>query len=125
MKALEYYYDALDRLVKGEPINVPKTSKINLDTVALEAGRKRGSIKKSRPSFAGLIFDIESAAMRHKPRDADLSEKLKKAKEQYRELKLKYLDSLNREIMLSNRVRELEAIIEADNVYKMGSSGSK
>ena len=79
MKALEYYYDALDRLVKGEPINVPKTSKINLDTVALEAGRKRGSIKKSRPSFAGLIFDIESAAMRHKPRDADLSRKVKKS----------------------------------------------
>ena len=125
MKALENYYDALDRLVKGQPINVPKTSKINLDTVALEAGRKRGSIKKSRLSFAGLIFDIESAAMQHKPRGTDLSEKLKKAKEKYQELKLKYLDSINREIMLSNRVRELEAIIEADNVYKISTAGNK
>ena len=36
------YFDALDRLKSNNPTNVPKGSKINNDTVALEAGRKRG-----------------------------------------------------------------------------------
>lgn len=45
-ETLEEYFDALERLKSNQPINVPKNSKINNDTVALEAGRKRGSIKK-------------------------------------------------------------------------------
>jgi hypothetical protein len=43
---LEECFQALERLIKNRPINVPMNSKINKDTVALEAGRKRGSIKK-------------------------------------------------------------------------------
>jgi hypothetical protein len=35
-----------------------KGSKVNNDNVALEAGRKRGSIKKSRESFLELIGEI-------------------------------------------------------------------
>mgnify|MGYP006900717094 CR=1 FL=1 len=45
---LQEYFDALDRLKSNNPTNVPKGSKINNDTVALEAGRKRGSIKKKQ-----------------------------------------------------------------------------
>ena len=49
------YEEALSRLVaRGE--------KVNLDTVAVEAGRKRGSIKRSRPAFEELIQKIELAA---------------------------------------------------------------
>lgn len=61
MSALSDYYNALDRLIKNQPINVAPGGKINKDTVALEAGRKRGSIKPSREGFAELIADIESA----------------------------------------------------------------
>lgn len=60
MNALNDYYAALERLKANKPIALPKGSAINNDTVALEAGRKRGSIKKSR--HAALIVAIEQAA---------------------------------------------------------------
>jgi len=119
MSAIFEYYEALERLIQSKPVILTKGSKINLDTVALEAGRKRGSIKKSRSSFAGLIADIEAAARSAEPIEKDLSERLRAAKDAYKQLKLKYLESLNREVVLSNRIRELEAIIEADNVHKL------
>lgn len=50
----------LVRLKANKPIVLPKGSAINNDSVALEAGRKRGSIKKSR--HAALIEPIEQAA---------------------------------------------------------------
>ena len=60
MSALNEYYAALERLKANKPIILPKGSAINNDTVAMEAGRKRGSIKKSR--HAALIEAIEQAA---------------------------------------------------------------
>jgi hypothetical protein len=53
---LSEYFEALERLTKGRPVNVPKGSKITNDSVSLEAGRKKGTIKKSRP-----IFKLDSA----------------------------------------------------------------
>jgi len=60
---LEDYFLALERLKKGHPNIVPKGTKITNDAVALEAGRGKGSIKKSRPSFIKLIQAIDDAAM--------------------------------------------------------------
>ena len=60
MSALNEYYAALERLKVNKPTILPKGSAINNDTVALEAGRKRGSIKKSR--HVTLIEAIELAA---------------------------------------------------------------
>ena len=60
MPAVDYYYDALNRLRRNKPVLVKKGSAINKDTVALEAGRKRGSIR-NRPEFSQLIADIEKA----------------------------------------------------------------
>lgn len=60
--ALTDYFEALERLIKGRPINIPKGSKITNDNVSLEAGRKKGTIKKSRPIFKSLIDAIEAAA---------------------------------------------------------------
>jgi len=62
MSAAVNYRAALQRLIEGTPKNVPKGSAINKDTVALEAGRKRGSIKKSRDEHSDLIAEIEAAA---------------------------------------------------------------
>lgn len=56
------YYAALDRLTAAKPQVVAKGTKISNDAVSLEAGRKKGSIKKSRLVFAGLIAHIELAA---------------------------------------------------------------
>lgn len=41
---------------------VDRGEKINNDTVALEAGSSRGSIKRSRPAYADLIAAIDLAA---------------------------------------------------------------
>lgn len=60
MSVLNDYYAALERLKANKPEVLPKGSAINNDTVAMEAGRKRGSIKKSR--HAALIEAIEQAA---------------------------------------------------------------
>lgn len=56
------YFDALERLEKGRPVNVPKGTKITNDNVSQEAGRKKGTIKKSRPVFKELIDAIDAAA---------------------------------------------------------------
>lgn len=60
MSALDEYYAALERLKANKPNVLAKGFAINNDTVALEAGRKRGSIKKSR--HAALVQAIEQAA---------------------------------------------------------------
>ncbi|EPG41498.1 MULTISPECIES: hypothetical protein [Acinetobacter] len=60
MSALNEYYAALERLKANKPTVLPKGSAINNDTIALEAGRKRGAIKKSR--HAALIEAIEQVA---------------------------------------------------------------
>lgn len=56
------YFEALERLKKGRPANVPKGSKLTNDNVSMEAGRKKGTIKKSRPAFKELINAIDAAA---------------------------------------------------------------
>ena len=60
-KMINNYYLALERLVKNKPTIVQSPYKINNDTVAIEAGRKRGAIKQSRPELAELILDIKHA----------------------------------------------------------------
>lgn len=60
------YLDALERLKKNAPVRVPKGSPINKDQVALEAGRKRGTIR-NRPGFEQLIAEIESATSEKPP----------------------------------------------------------
>lgn len=59
---LSDYFEALERLTKGHPVNVPKGSKITNDNVSTEAGRKKGTIKKARPVFKELIDAIDAAA---------------------------------------------------------------
>ena len=62
MNTLQDYFDALERLKNNKTINVPLGTKISNDAVSLEAGRKKGTIKKSRPQFAELIAKIDTAA---------------------------------------------------------------
>ncbi|GEM_PF-1493371 len=55
------YFAALERLKQNKPERIEKGSQINKDTVALEAGRKRGSIR-NRHGFETLIEAIETAS---------------------------------------------------------------
>ncbi|MEH6817097.1 MAG: hypothetical protein V7683_11215 [Pseudoalteromonas distincta] len=108
MGAVDNYMSALERLKNNTPVVLPKGTRISKDTVALEAGRKRSSIKKSRPQFANLIEEIELAAsIQSKPEEDSKAnlDKLKSEKEHYKNL---YHQSLNRELMLIKRLSDLE-----------------
>ena len=80
MSVLSEYYAALERLKANKPTILPKGSAINNDTVALEAGRKRGSIKKSR--HVALVEAIEQAKTKTKAVKSDYEQ----LKEDYEKL---------------------------------------
>ena len=97
---LQDYRDALARLIRGKPENVPKGTKITNDSVSLEAGRKKGTIKRSRPIFKDLIDDIKAAAAEQlKPEDAQKAriDQLKAEVSKYRTL---WEEALTREVSL-------------------------
>lgn len=108
---LTEYYEALDRLIKNKPIRVPKSAKINNDNVALEAGRKKGTIKKSRPIYKDLISSIKIANEKIKTdENQDLSKiKYMKFKEESYKYKILWEESLAREISLIHEIAELKA----------------
>ena len=88
MSALNEYYAALERLKANKPTILPKGSAINNDTVALEAGRKRGSIKKSR--HAALIEVIEQAAQQVGQNILSPSQRVEQAKNKTKVVKSDY-----------------------------------
>ena len=88
MSALNDYYAALERLKANKPIILPKGSAINNDTIAMEAGRKRGSIKKSR--HAGLIDAIEQAAQAAGQDILSPTQQIEKAKSKTKAMKRDY-----------------------------------
>ena len=88
MSALNEYYAALERLKANKPIILPKGSAINNDTVALEAGRKRGSIKKSR--HAALIEEIGLAAQQVGQNVLSPTQRIEQAKTKTKAVKSAY-----------------------------------
>lgn len=108
---IEDYYKALDRLISNKPINVEKGTKINNDTVALEAGRKRGTIKKSRPAFDSLIKAIEQAQSEQNLPMEKLKLQKSKYKDDAEDYRQKYEDALKRELMYIEKINKLEKVI--------------
>ena len=88
MSVLNEYYAALERLKANKPTILPKGSAINNDTVALEAGRKRGSIKKSR--HAALIDAIEQAAQQVGQNVLSPAQRIEQAKTKTKAVKSAY-----------------------------------
>lgn len=117
-KTLEDYYTALERLKNNAPINVPIGTKINNDTVALEAGKKRGAIKRGRTQFHDLVEEIKKVQKednKELKKYKTLVDKYKIKSNEYREL---YEKSLNRELMLLERLNELEKRLSFTNSIK-------
>lgn len=135
MSAEEDYLTALDRLERDEPQNLPKGTLINNDTTALEAGRKRGSIKRLR--YPELCKKIDEAAERQRSSIAVVSvssvEDVKKSKstgadkalkEQYKTLERNYKIALQKNISLVYEVFKLKKEI-AGLEKKSKDQGSK
>lgn len=88
MSALNEYYAALERLKANKPTILPKGSAISNDTVALEAGRKRGSIKKSR--HAALVEAIELVAQQVGQNVLSPAQQIEQAKSKTKAVKTDY-----------------------------------
>ncbi|MDH4564249.1 hypothetical protein [Pseudomonas sp. BN411] len=104
---LQPYYAALNRLVAGKSMIVPKGSRITLNAVALEAGKTAGSIKKSRPIFDALIREIHIRAKQQAEQSApgalkvrQANQKAEKARASAESFEDKYKAALARELML-------------------------
>lgn len=108
MSSIEKYFKALDRLIKGKPINVAISSKINNRNVALEAQSDPSAIKKSRLQFQHLIQAIKEAQSKVSAKDNHNKKMMLKHKEKAREFKMLYQKSLNRELMLINKIDKIQ-----------------
>lgn len=112
MSVINEYWSALERLQKGNPSRLKKGYSINNDSVALEAGRKRGSIKKSREGFQELIDAIKAASINLSDEKNISNHQLIKQKNKTNYYKDLYEQSVNRELMLLCRLEELETELE-------------
>ncbi len=103
-KSLNEYMAALERLKRGRPTRVPKGTRITNDAVALEAGRGKGCIKKSRSTFAALIAAVDEAATEQARAANQQQLRLDKTKAVAEQLRRDLEASLAREVSL---LREL------------------
>ena len=99
-KAIDEYFAALSRLKQ-------RKARINNDTVALEAGRRKGSIKKSRPQFAKLIEAIDESNQELNSSKNEAVERLARTKEAGKSLQSRLDAGLARELSLLLEVYDL------------------
>lgn len=117
-EALTEYFQALERLKNGHPTRVAKGARINNDNVALEAGRKKGSIKKSRPVFKDLIEAIDAAAAEQSSPEKQMTRRLEKTRGEAQSYREKWEQALCRELSLLQEVyalkKELASLRDGD-----------
>jgi len=102
---------ALDRLLCEVPIRIKGPYKINNDTVAIEAGYPRGSIKKYNPAHELLIKSIsEHYGRKFKSSDKN-QQKLIEAKDRIKVLQSEINAALSREALYIKYMLELEAAL--------------
>lgn len=107
--SLSDYYEALERIKNGIPIRVRKGVRITKDSVAIEAGRKNGSIKKSRENFSDLIQAINVAAEEQTRNMGKTDvEKLKQARLKAEQYRTELEAALAREISLLYELYEVK-----------------
>lgn len=105
---LTEYRTALNRLKDGQPKIVPKGTKITRDAVSLEAGRGKGSIKKSRPVFSQLIAEIEAAAAEQSLPRRGVEQQSDRLKSEIKELRTQLDAALSREMSLVYELFEVK-----------------
>lgn len=93
------YFDALERLKA-------RGASINNDTVALEAGSGRGSIKKSRAGYAELIAAIDQAA-KEQAQIKSAADPVPRLRNEIEEIEARLDDALEREVNLLYEVLTL------------------
>lgn len=119
------YFQALDRLKNGRPRLVDRGTKITNDAVSLEAGRKKGSIKKSRPFFKELIEAIDAAAIEQARPQEEKGNRLNKVKQTAESLRIQLDAALARELSLLAELYETKkrlAQLTGENILPIRKS---
>ncbi|MDK6080551.1 hypothetical protein [Massilia varians] len=116
---LTEYRTALNRLKDGQPKIVPKGTKITRDAVSLEAGRGKGSIKKSRPVFSQLIAEIEAAAAEQSLPRRGVEQQSDRLKSEIKELRTQLDAALSREMSLVYELFEVKHALAKINNSKV------
>ena len=106
---LSEYLVALERLKSGRTLHVPQGTKITNDAVAMEAGRGKGSIKKSRLIFSDLIAAIKVAATEQSAPDTVRKNRLENAKQEVLKYRALYEAGLARELSLLYEIEDLKS----------------
>jgi len=122
------YFNALERIKKGIPIHVRKGIKISNDSVALEAGRKKGSIKKSRAVFFNLINEINTASAEQLQNSNKHEDKLITTRAKAEQYRLELESALAREVSLLYELYELKkqlAKLTGTNVIPLRKAEAK
>lgn len=116
------YWDALERLKRGKPEHTPRNARITNDSVSLEAGRGKGSIKKSRDGFATLILAIDEAAAAQAAVENIDQIRLDKAKASATNYRAEWEAAISRELSLVHEVFSLKkqlAVLTGSNVLPL------
>lgn len=125
---LSEYFEALERLKQGKPIRISASTKITNDSVALEAGRNKGAIKKSRIIFSDLIVAIEIAAKEQKELSVD-QRKIFKLQEEVKNIRKDLENALGRELSLLYEnyqlKKQLNTLTELDIIPIRGADSEK
>ncbi len=105
---LRDYWEALDRLKNGKPIHIKSGGRITNDTVSLEAGRGRGSIKKSRPIFTDLIAAIKEVDSNTVEPTRKIIGKIDKYRDEAQKYRQLWESALARELSLLYELHEVK-----------------
>ena len=109
---IQDYRDALARLIRNEGTIITGNYKINFDTVALEAKRKRGAIKGNTEEILALKRDILEAERKRNKQSStsggDTRQLLRAKNMKYKELMIEN-EKLNAEI--ESLSRQLASVI--------------
>ncbi len=127
-KVLSEYLQALERLKSSCPTRAPKGARINNDNVALEAGRGKGSIKKSRSVFKALIEAIDAAAAEQSSPERQMIKRLEKTREEARSYREKWEQTVCRELSLLQEVYALKkelAVLKGGSVLPLRPTKTK
>jgi CRISPR/Cas system-associated protein Cas5 (RAMP superfamily) len=125
---MEEYFKALRRLENGKPTIVAVGTKISNDAVSLEAGKKKGSIKKSRSQFETLITRIDEAAAKQKEPERAGEEELTELKKEAKILRDQLDESKERELSLLWEIHRLKCKLHettGENVVPLRSHKEK
>ena len=111
----------------GRPIRVSQNTYISNDSVSLEAGRKHGSIRKSRAVFSELIVAIEAAAAQQLEDRAQREARSTSAAVSDKSYRLLWEDALQRELSLLREILDLKqrlAKLTGSNVIPLRPTSS-